>query len=271
MSEQFDRLRQLLSVGATQDECLFYDCNDNVIIIGGTRQQTFKMPLTKKGIKKLSIVYTQDGNIILNKTLDQFTESDFDSSLLYFTLSEEETSRFNEGDVEAQLKLLLEDDTILVSSILYIKAIRTLDDMLFNTTKDYIAIQVTIKEQNVHVIQFKDIVANSKDVYKCKFIFDSSWDKFTKTINFKDENNNYITNINLDDDNCCVIPHQVISAPGNMYLGVVGKFEELVKPTDWSNSIRVSNSCNYTGKFIAGESNLNICQNFNGRNSCQER
>ena len=29
MSEQFDRLRQLLSVGATQDECLFYDCNDN--------------------------------------------------------------------------------------------------------------------------------------------------------------------------------------------------------------------------------------------------
>ena len=256
MSEQFERLRQLLSCGATSDECLFYECSDNTFLFFGTKFQTFKMPLDIDYIYKLALVYVQNGNIILKKTIDDFSVAEFDRSLIYFTLSEVDTRKFKKGKVEAQFKVLLEDGTILVSNILKINAVGVLDNSLFDYYNGVLeTLQCNIREQENKLVQFKEIAAGSNKIHICRFIFDSTWDNFTKKAIFKDEYNNFIDNVNINKDNLCVIPVEVISAPGNIYIGVIGTYGEVEMPTEWSNSARVLNSCNYTevaGKWPSG-------------------
>ena len=175
MSERFNRLRQLLTQGATSDECLFYDCNDNTILIGGTKLQTFKMPLDIKYIYKLELVYVQNNNIIIKKTIKDFSVAEFDQSLIYFTLNELDTLKFKKGKVDAQLKVLLEDGTILISNILRINAIESLDTSLFNYYNSTLeSLQCTVKEQEISLVQFKEIAAGSNKVHICRFIFDSA-------------------------------------------------------------------------------------------------
>ena len=247
MSEKFERLKSLLSCGATSDECLFYDCSDNLIIIGGTRLQTFNLPLDVNNIYKLALVYVQDGNIVLKKIFDEFTISEFDKSLIYFTLRESDTKKFKEGKAEAQLKVLLEDGTILVSTKLKINVVSSLDNSFFNykdTTLE--SLLLNVNEQKINLTQFKNIAAGSNETHICRFIFDSSWDKLTKKAIFKDEYNNCISNVNIDRNDLCIIPKEVISAPGNIYIGVVGTSGSVTRPTEWSNSVRVTNSCSFT-------------------------
>ena len=245
MSDKFNRLKQLLAQGATSDECLFYDCNDNVIHIGATEFQSFNLPIESKKLKKLVLVYVQNGDIILKKFLNDFEVAPFDNSLIYFTLSELETSKLSKGKVEAQLKVLLEDNTILISNILKINAIDSIDPSFFNYEESTLeSIQCNIKEQQIKAVQFSEIAAGSKDLHICKFIFDSSWDKLDKTALFKDEYNNKIEDVKIE-NNTCKIPESIIAGPGNIYIGVVGKYLNSTRPTEWSNSIRVVNSCTY--------------------------
>lgn len=243
MSEQFNRLRQLLSQGATSDMCLFYECNDDVIIIGGTRMQTFKMPLNVKYIKKLSIIYVQDDSIILKKTLNDLNVAKFDESLLYFKLSENDTMKFSKGKAAAQLKVLLEDGSILISNTLKINVIDTIDNSFFNNySEDLDSLQITVSNLGIKLNQFIDIVANINNIYKCNFIFDSSWDSYEKYAVFRDEYNNKV-NVKLVNDKC-EIPSEVLSGPGNIYVGVTGVSGSFTRATTWSNSVRVLVSCN---------------------------
>ena len=258
MSEQFKRLRQLLSCGATSDECLFYDCHDDLIIAGGNKLETFKLPIPVKYIYKLNLIYVQDKNIILKKTLDDLKVSEFDDSLLYFTLSENDTMKFNRGKAEAQLKVLLEDGTILISSRLKINVVESIDDMFFNVYDPNLdAIQATIKGQDISITQFTDIVANVNNIYKCNFIFDSTWDNLSKYALFKDEYNNSLYVELLDDK--CTLPKEVLSGPGNIYVGIIG-FEsgEAKRSTTWSNSLRVLKSCNNDIQILINGSKSNI-------------
>ena len=255
MSEKFNRLKQLLSCGATQDECLFYECNDNLIIIGANKQQSFKLPFSIKLVKKLILIYTQNDDIIIKKTLDDFDVAEFDDSLIYFDIQEADTLKFHEGKANAQMKVLLEDDSILVSSELYINAVKTLDGMKFNITKPSIeSIHVNVSEQTAKAVQFSSIAAGSNQTHYCKFVFDSSWDKLEKKAIFKDEYNEYIDDVKIDDNDICTIPPTIIAQPGNIYIGVVGKNGNIVRPTEWSNSIRVLNSCTYKG-FVYSNNN----------------
>ena len=260
MSERFNRLRQLLTQGATSDECLFYDCNDNTILIGGTKLQTFKMPLDIKYIYKLELVYVQNNNIIIKKTIKDFSVAEFDQSLIYFTLNELDTLKFKKGKVDAQLKVLLEDGTILISNILRINAIESLDTSLFNYYNSTLeSLQCTVKEQEISLVQFKEIAAGSNKVHICRFIFDSAWKNFTKKAIFKDEYNNIIKNVSINKDDLCLIPSEVISAPGNIYIGVVGINGETQIPTEWSNSAKITKSCSYTE--VAGRQQDNDANN----------
>lgn len=263
MSEQFERLRQLLSCGATSDECLFYDCHDDIIIAGGNKLETFKLPMQAKYIKKLSLIYVQDNHIILKKDLNDLTISEFDDSLLYFKLSENDTMRFNKGKAEAQLKVLLNDGEILVSAILKINVVESLDDMFFNNYDPNLnAIQANVNGQDIKLKTFTDIVANINNIYNCEFIFDSTWDNLSKYILFKDEYNNslYVELLN----NNCKLPKEVLTGPGNIYVGVIG-FEQgsPKRSTMWSNSIRVIKSCNNDMQDLVNKITKNINTNDN--------
>lgn len=247
-NKQFNRFKQLLSGGATYDECLFYECNDNLIIIGANKQQLFKLPIDIKSIKKLVLIYIQNDNIILKKTLKDFTVADFDDSLIYFDMLEYETNKFKEGKVEAQMKVLLEDNSILVSNVIQINAVESIDKLNFNISSvDINSIQVTVNNQEAKLIQFNTIAAESEETHFCKFIFDSSWDRLLKKAVFKNEYNEYVDNIKIDKNNMCKIPTNIIAQPGNVYVGVVGTISNVTRPTEWSNAFRVTNSCTYKG------------------------
>lgn len=254
--KKFDTLKQLLSGGATSGMCLFNipGTSDDLIVIGGTREETFNLPFSVKLIKKMLITYTENGSIILKKHLDDCEVSYFNDSLLYFTLSEEETSNFTEGDVELQMKVLLEDGSILVSAVLHAKAVETIDDRYFvRSDEEIYSLQANVNNQEINVVQFFEIAADSDELYNCRFTFDSSWEKFDKVAIFKDEYNHLIKDVKIK-NNVCQIPTEVIAQPGLIYVGVLGTRMNVKKPTEWSNSIRVSNSCTYTQFASASES-----------------
>lgn len=263
MSEQFERLRQLLSCGATSDECLFYECHDDIIIAGGNKLETFKLPIPIKYIKKLNLIYVQDDHIILKKNLNDLTVAEFDDSLLYFKLNENDTMRFNKGRAKAQLKVLLEDGTILISAILKINVVETLDDMFFNNYDPNLnAIQANVNGQDIKLKLFTDIVANVNNIYGCEFIFDSTWDNLSKYALFKDEYNNSLYVELLNDR--CNLPKEVLTGPGNIYIGIIG-FESGApkRSTTWSNSFRVLKSCNNDIEINLNTKNLNLSNNDN--------
>ena len=245
MSDNFERLKQLLSGGVTPDECLFCDGNgDNLLIIGGTKSKTLNLPFKYDYIKKLVIVYVQNDNIVLKKVLDDTYVSSFDDSLLYFTLSEKETYLFEKGPIQSQMKVELLNGSIIVSDIFNLFAVDTLDDAYFvDDELELYPIQVEVSRQNVKAKENSIVVAGSEELYKCKFEFDSSWDKFSKIAFFKDEYNHIIGS--LIDNKTCIIPVDVLGGPGRLYVGVLGEYNgKISKPTEWSNSVRINNSTN---------------------------
>lgn len=256
MSDKFDILKQFLSGGATSEVCIFNvpGTSDDLIIIGGTREQTFNLPFSAKLIHKLLIAYVQNDRLILKKDLSDCKIADFDDTLIYYTLTEEETFNFVEGDSYVQLKVLLEDGSILVSSKLYNKVVDTIDSKYFvRDDKEICALQANVNNQEIIVNKYFDISAGSEQVYNCKFTFDSSWEQLDKKAYFKDEYNHIIKDVEIK-NNICEIPAEVIAQPGLIYIGVLGTKTNLQKPTEWSNSVRVSKSCTYVEYSSSGSS-----------------
>ena len=266
MSDKFDIYRQLLSEGATSDIKLFCNNpNDDLIIIGGTRQQTLNLSFSLNIVDDLSLLYVQNDIVVVRKSLSDLTVSEFDKTLVYFTLSEYETLLFDEGDVSVQVKARLLDGSVIVSDLLKLKAIHALDNQL-TTGEQLIALRISVKDRDVNVVNYSDIVAEiSSDKfnysYKCKFVFDRSWDNFSKTVLFKDESNHFIqTDIENDE---CYIPSLVLQNPGNIYIGVSGVMKDIEhksinKATTWSNSIKVISSPQYdiASKYFSGDSDI---------------
>jgi len=183
----FNELRNLLKYGSTVDEDLFNIPTEDVVTRGSIKKQTFKLPFKVELAKKLTIYYIQNNVIILKKTLNDIKVSDFDKSLIYFNLTEEETFLMDSKYLlDVQMKVLLQDDSIIISEKNYVKVVDTLDNSLFNSELlQYVVIEADVNLQEVKTIKTRDIYSNSEDAYLCKFNYDSSWDKFSKTISFK--------------------------------------------------------------------------------------
>lgn len=240
MSDKFEMYRQLLSGGSTSDMSLFCNGHDDIIIIGGTREQTFNLPFSFKLIDKLIVVYVQDGNIILKKTEKDFTVADFDDSLIYLTLNETDTMKFKEGLIKIQMKVLLKnyevgskdtDKSILISNILYNNGVNTIDhNIMINSDAPLYALQANINSDEINLIDYFKLQCGSESVYKIKFIFDSSWDNYAKIAIFKDEYNHQI-NEPLADGDECIIPYIILQDPGNINVGIVGYYKLMKKLT----------------------------------------
>ena len=77
-------------------------------------------------IAKWSIVYVQQGNIVMRKTEEHVTLS---GQELWFKLTQDETLAFRANrDVEIQLKALTESDDVLISKIFRMDVKRVLDE-----------------------------------------------------------------------------------------------------------------------------------------------
>jgi hypothetical protein len=110
-----------------------------------------------------------------------------------------------------------------------------------------------IKVDDVSVsVEVSDIlVADSVNVYKASFIFDDSWNDYTRLAVF--ETDYALIELELDDSNDCLIPWEVLSKPGQLRIGVYGMSGDKIRPTLWSKSLTVYSGTirgNNPGEYI---------------------
>lgn len=266
--DKFASYKQLLRHGVLYDQCVFcYDNPDSFIVRGATKEHTFNLPFKYDLIDYLIITYTQENHKILTKEFSkekseiEFKVAEFDRSLVYYTLSEDETLKFKADiPVYVQLKAAFSDDHRIITSEIYeVEVIDQLNtDTIFNKDASQYALEIRIQNQDVEVNQFFDTVTLSNGLYKCKFYFDSTWDKFYKTAYFEDEYRHYVeVDIieTMDNHFECAIPDIVLEKPGHIHVGVAGVYsddnEDVAKPTVCSSGIRIPKGCLKVGNNLS--------------------
>ena len=268
--DKFASYKQLLRHGVLYDECLFcYDNPDSFIVRGATKEHSFNLPFRYNLVDYIIITYRQNGQIVLTKEYSkeknelEFKIAEFDRTLIYYTLSEDETLKFQPDVlVQVQLKAAFEDDHRIITSAIYdVEVVDQLNtDTIFNKDVHYYAIECRVQNQKIDANQFFDTVALSNNLYRCRFFFDSTWDKFAKFAYFEDEYRHYIeVDIIESSDNHfeCAVPNEVIENYGHIHIGVAGIYaddaEEVAKPTIWSNSIRIPKGCLKVGNKLSSK------------------
>ena len=98
------------------------------MIQGTTPKHTFVLDVDVDQIKKVNILYTQEGYIVLKKTTED-CEFDKESKSVAVTLSQQDTFDFNtEAKVEVQVRLLLNDGQALASDPVKMSVSRCFDN-----------------------------------------------------------------------------------------------------------------------------------------------
>ena len=82
------------------------------------------------------------------------------------------------------------------------------------------------------------IVSNSVEIYECVFTFNEDWEGFNKIGVFSNGTTNDSYKRDLIESSCR-IPPEVLTMPGDLYIGVVGTKENKVMPTIKTPTIRI--------------------------------
>jgi len=90
-------------------------------------------------------------------------------------------------------------------------------------------------EKQFLTIQNQEIISSGDYNFdSCKFIFDGSWDGFTKTAVFYQDKTNVQYAV-LGNDDTCIIPAAAMARAGRMYIGVFGVKETSVVTSTMGN------------------------------------
>lgn len=93
---------------------------------GTTKTHSFKLPFDGKTIKKVRVVYAQNGNILFKKVVDG---AEIVDNTIKVKLSQEDTFAFaSTAPVEIQLRFLFVNDDAKNSDIIKTSVARCLDD-----------------------------------------------------------------------------------------------------------------------------------------------
>lgn len=97
--------------------------------------------------------------------------------------------------------------------------------------------EIAVKETYAHMLKDESLVQNSEKIYIVEFIFDQSWDGYTKTAVFKAGSSEL--SVPLTDDRC-IIPAECLKQAGvNLHVGVNGVKGEEQKDTIWCLTSRI--------------------------------
>ena len=97
--------------------------------------------------------------------------------------------------------------------------------------------EIAVKETYAHMLKDESLVQNSEKIYIVEFIFDQSWDGYTKTAVFKA--GSVELSVPLTDDRC-IIPAECLKQAGvNLHVGVNGVNGEEQKDTIWCLTSRI--------------------------------
>lgn len=242
-------LKQMLSIGVTDHFCMFCPNIDSLIIRGGTKEHSFRVPFDIKLARKMRISYKQEGRLILEKNLRDVQV--LGDNLIHYELSETDTLKFKaDSIVTVQMRVELTNHKVITSEIFEVDVVDVIDDReLSDESTHYYAIEAEVKDQRVKVANYFDLVTRST-IYKCRFYFDSTWKKFIKIAVFTDDYNHkiYAPIKEVNGIYECHIPDLIVNSPGWIHVGVFGMITEGVetfnKPTVWSNAVRVKQGCN---------------------------
>lgn len=85
---------------------------------------------------------------------------------------------------------------------------------------------------SLKLINYNNIVSTQVKYDTCMFELNSDWEGFTKTAVFyaNGGNKKYVI---LDNTNICVIPWEVLSSPGILYIGIFGTKDDVILPTNF--------------------------------------
>lgn len=92
-----------------------------------TPTHKFNLPFDyAKNVVALRSTYSQDGNIVLEKTENDI---EFNGNTVYYKLSQEETAKFDAGKyIEWQMKIKTINGTVIPSKIYYLDCKKILSD-----------------------------------------------------------------------------------------------------------------------------------------------
>ena len=82
-------------------------------------------------------------------------------------------------------------------------------------------IELKTSDQVLSVVKSPTIASGDQNTVGIKVHFDSAWDGYDKTATFSTATTPEVYEVILDDD-ACVIPHEVLTTPGTLYIGIRG-------------------------------------------------
>ena len=91
--------------------------------------------------------------------------------------------------------------------------------------------EIAVKETYAHMLKDESLVQNAETLYIVEFLFDKSWDGYTKTAIFKA--GSVELSVKLTDDRC-IIPAECLKQAGvSLHIGVSGVKGAEQKATVW--------------------------------------
>lgn len=93
------------------------------------------------------------------------------------------------------------------------------------------AIHVRCDNQVLSYVEMPFIASGDVNEDKIEFEFCPMWEGFTKTaVFYRTESDVY--HVLLEEDDACIIPHEVLADPGPLYFGVFGTREDRVRTSE---------------------------------------
>ena len=97
--------------------------------------------------------------------------------------------------------------------------------------------EIAVKETYAHMLKDESLVQNAETLYIVEFLFDKSWDGYTKTAIFKA--GSVELSVKLTDDRC-IIPAECLKQAGvSLHIGVSGVKGAEQKDTVWCLTSRI--------------------------------
>ena len=236
----------------TSSESNMSCCHDDYIIIGTTTEHSFSIDLDPESISKILVSYSQildgENHVVLEK---EFTGYDIEEGYLTFQLNEFDTLSFNsEVDALVQLKVILNGGSILASRPYYLEILTTNNSSAL-AARHIEELRGIISGTSITIDKFI-LLAGTTGAYRVNFSLDSSWDNLTLKAVFKNTLYNKMVTVDLDGDNSCMIPDDIISSPCRLSISVVGSDENIIKSTEWSKTLFVVDT-SLSKKIVVGD------------------
>lgn len=220
---------------------------ENTITVGETSRQDFELPHEASDYEEIDINYRQEDRLLVTKHKQDLM---LIGNRIYFYLDEDDTILFDyHRPVECQIKLLDMHKRVLASKVLYIEIVKSLDDKKLSDikTRSINVAKIDVTGQRITAVECYPIYEGSTDLYTVEFNLDKSWNILSNVRFFFSNDRNEVEVVDKPIEKndrlfTVQLPNSIISKFGKLYFGISYGAEEFLKPSGYSNSLRIRRS-----------------------------